>query len=454
MRIIYFDIDSLRPDHLGCYGYHRPTSPNIDAIARQGMCFDRFYASDSPCMPSRHALISGRFGINNGVVTHGGPFSKMAVTERVYGGPTPENQLLQRRLREGGIDTISISNFPYRHCATWFSFGWTEAHSPDLQSGSEVAPTVNAALLKWLQHNQGRDDYFLHVNYWDAHRIYKMDGSWADRFDDFPVEQSWPTTADIEAHLSNTGPFSAQRQFPANQSTVDLMPGAVRNRQEFEHMLTGYDAAIAYVDHHIGQILDELASQGHLEDTAIIISADHGDAFGEHGIYSDHTNADETIHRLPLIVKWPGVAPAGTRDDSILYHLDLAPTLCELTGAEVPAQYDGRSFASHLAGTPDWDRDYLVWTHGLYTLQRGVRTRDHLLLKTFDDHGYPFSPTHLYNMNDDPYMTTDLSEQQPDVAADLNDCYRSWLDQQSEKPYAMPDPLMGELARRREKTDR
>ena len=112
MRIIYFDIDSLRPDHLGCYGYHRPTSPNIDAIARQGMCFDRFYASDSPCMPSRHALISGRFGINNGVVTHGGPYAKMAVKERLYGGPAPENQLLQRRLRESGMDTISLSNFP------------------------------------------------------------------------------------------------------------------------------------------------------------------------------------------------------------------------------------------------------------------------------------------------------------------------------------------------------
>ena len=111
MRIVYFDIDSLRPDHLGCYGYERPTSPTIDSIAAQGMRFDRYYCSDSPCMPSRHALLSGRFGINNGVVTHGGPASRLQMRERLYGGPQPENQLLPRRLRENGLETICFSNF-------------------------------------------------------------------------------------------------------------------------------------------------------------------------------------------------------------------------------------------------------------------------------------------------------------------------------------------------------
>ena len=71
MRVLYIDIDTLRPDHLGCYGYHRDTSPNIDRIAAQGVRFDNCYASDAPCLPSRTALISGRFGIHTGVVGHG-----------------------------------------------------------------------------------------------------------------------------------------------------------------------------------------------------------------------------------------------------------------------------------------------------------------------------------------------------------------------------------------------
>ena len=72
MRILYIDVDSLRPDHLGCYGYHRDTSPTIDALASEGVRFNNVYASDAPCLPSRTALWSGRFGFHTGVVNHGG----------------------------------------------------------------------------------------------------------------------------------------------------------------------------------------------------------------------------------------------------------------------------------------------------------------------------------------------------------------------------------------------
>ena len=76
MRILYIDIDSLRPDHLGCYGYHRNTSPNIDRIAAEGVRYENCYVTDAPCLPSRTALWSGRFGIHNGVINHGGVASE------------------------------------------------------------------------------------------------------------------------------------------------------------------------------------------------------------------------------------------------------------------------------------------------------------------------------------------------------------------------------------------
>jgi len=72
MRLLYLDIDTLRSDHLGCYGYHRATTPDIDAVAAGGVRFANVYASDVPCLPSRAALMSGAFGIRNGVVNHGG----------------------------------------------------------------------------------------------------------------------------------------------------------------------------------------------------------------------------------------------------------------------------------------------------------------------------------------------------------------------------------------------
>src|SRR5438132_1544012 len=72
MRVLYIDIDSLRPDHLGCYGYHRDTSPNIDRVSAEGVRFEHCHVPDAPCLPSRTALFSGRFGIHNGVINHGG----------------------------------------------------------------------------------------------------------------------------------------------------------------------------------------------------------------------------------------------------------------------------------------------------------------------------------------------------------------------------------------------
>jgi len=98
MRILYFDIDSQRADHLGCYGYHRPTSPNIDRIAADGVRFDNYYVSDSPCLPSRTALFSGRFGIHNGVINHGG----VAADPFIEGSPrftTPVSAAWNARMR-------------------------------------------------------------------------------------------------------------------------------------------------------------------------------------------------------------------------------------------------------------------------------------------------------------------------------------------------------------------
>ena len=395
--------------------------------------------------------MSGRFGINNGVITHGGPSSKLSVKELLYGGVSPENQLLQRQLRECGMETICFSNFAWRHSANWYSMGWTEFHSPNLKFGSETAEEVNDSVLRWLKHSAKRDDYFLHINYWDPHRTYRMDPSWADRFSDYPVTQAWPDEDAIREHQTIEGPFTAQGQFPNHQSNTPLMPGAVRTRKDFEHMLTGYDAAIAYTDRQVQVVLNELDRQGVLDETAIIISADHGDNFGEHGIYSDHVCADEAIHHIPLIVRWPGVTPASGSCDSMIYNVDLSATLCELAGGDIPDWYDGKSFAPQLRGEIGEDREFLVWGHGLYTLQRAVRTRDHLLVRTYDDFGYRFDPVELYDVATDPYQTSNIRDNHPEVVQRMDHLLTEWLHEQRVKPYAIPDPMQVELYERRKR---
>jgi choline-sulfatase len=449
MRIILFDIDCLRPDHLGCYGYARPTSPTIDSIAEGGVRFDSYFCADSPCLPSRMGFASGRFGTNNGVTSNVDAGAEFHIRTRHYVGPQPENEMLMRRLRSIGWDTISFSNFADRHNAPWFMCGWSEFHTVNLKGGAETAPEVTEPALAWLKNNAKREKYLLHINYWDVHRCYKMDASWADRFKDYPVAQKWPDEEAIAKHQEYKGPFTALRQFRDHKSPFPLMPGAVRSRADFEHMVTGYDASIAYVDHYVKMVLDELDRQGVLDDAAIIITADHGDAFGEHGIYSDHVCADECINHIPLIVKWPGVAPAGHRCESLLYNVDLSAALCELLGGEIPSEWDGRSMAPHLRGEPGFERDHVVWGHGLYTVQRAVRTKQHLMVKTYHDYGYPFDPIELYDIVADPYQSRNIRDDSPDVVEQCTKWLDAWLAEQHAKPHAIPDPMQAILDERK-----
>ena len=109
MRVLYLDLDSMRADHFGCYGYARDTTPHMDAVEEEGIRFDRCYASDSPCVPSRAALFSGLIGLHNGVAAHWGPacqFRFPGIGHR-YSRRAP---MFMRPLRQHGYRTISFSS--------------------------------------------------------------------------------------------------------------------------------------------------------------------------------------------------------------------------------------------------------------------------------------------------------------------------------------------------------
>ena len=142
MRILYIDIDSLRADHLGCYGYHRNTSPNIDAIAKEALRFDNFYTCDAPCLPSRTAFYSGRFGIQTGVVGHGGTAAEPKHQGKLRGvRDWFGEEGLAKQLQKLGLHTAMISPFGQRHSAHWFYAGFNEIHNTG-QGGMESAEVV------------------------------------------------------------------------------------------------------------------------------------------------------------------------------------------------------------------------------------------------------------------------------------------------------------------------
>ena len=127
MRILFVDIDTLRPDHMGAYGYHRNTTPNMDRVAAEGMRFDRVYCSDAPCLPSRAALISGQFGIHNGAVGHGGTAADRRLTGAHRGFMDEcDTENFTHLFRRAGLSTTSISTFAERHSSHWFTAGFNE----------------------------------------------------------------------------------------------------------------------------------------------------------------------------------------------------------------------------------------------------------------------------------------------------------------------------------------
>ncbi len=412
MRILYYDIDTLRPDHLGCYGYPRDTSPNIDLLARQGTLFTNYYASDAPCLPSRAALWLGRPGITTGIVNHGGEAAERFCDGRDRPFRWNWNSWTMA-MRHAGFYPVSVSPFAERHSAWWHYYGWREIHNPG-KGGNERADEVVPIALDWLRRHGEKDDWFLHVNVWDPHTTYRTPEEYGFPFKDEPLA-GWITEEQIQEHRRGFGPHSARDLcgFSAGEDRPRA-PGEIRNLDDYRRWINGYDVGIRYADDYLGRILDLLEERGVLDDTAIIVSSDHGENQGELNVYGDHQTADHITNRVPLVVRWPGVE-GGRVDDALHYNYDLPPTLTELTGGEPEPRWLGRSFAPALRGEPG-GRDHLVVGQCVWSCQRSARFGPWLVVRTYHTGMKDFPPVMVFNLEEDPHELNDLAEERPEVA--------------------------------------
>ena len=418
MRILYMDIDTLRADHLGCYGYCRNTSPNIDRIAGQGVRFENCYVSDAPCLPSRASLFTGRFGIHTGIVNHGGTAGDMRLLgpeRRFSAGPDRDSWIAA--MRRAGLCTASISPFAERHSAWWFYHGWREMFNPG-KRGGERADEVLPYATRWLSDHAAEDNWFLHVNFWDPHGPYRSPDGFGDPFEGQPLDL-WLDEETIRAHFDGYGPHSAQDLMGEGPVTGDWprLPRQITCMDDYVKWINGYDTGILYADYHFGKLLDEVERQGVLDDTAIIISVDHGENQGELNIYGDHHTACHNTSRVPLIVRWPGL-PGGRVDTALHYQTDMAATVIELLGGRTPAIWDGRSFAPAIQTGTQEGRDYLVTGNCAWSCQRAVRWGDYQVLRTYHDGLKDLPARMLFNIAEDPHLTHELSAERTDL---LND---------------------------------
>ncbi len=439
MRILYLDIDTLRPDHLGCYGYHRNTSPSIDSIARKGIRFNNVYDSDAPCLPSRTALFSGRYGIHTGVVDHAGIAADFFIEGPKRGfRSTLGNTCWMQCMKNHGFWTASISPFAERHSAWWFCAGFSEIINTG-KRGGEIADDVEPVVTDWLERNASKDNWFLHVNIWDPHNPYRTPEKFGNPFKDDPLPE-WLTEEVRKEHWNGAGPESAQdaAEFqevsreryrkPHSWSRFPRQPLQMSSMCEVRKMFDGYDTGVRYADILAGKIFALLRSKGVYDDTAIIMSSDHGENLGELNIYGAHMTADEATCHIPLIIRWPGITDklAGKAFNSLHSHVDTAATVLELAGGKVPANWDGASFAKSLSKGKDDGRDSLVISHMAGSCQRSVRFGDYLCIRSYHDGYHCFPDIMLFDVKKDPHMQKDLAKKKPEVVKKAMKLLDSW----------------------------
>ena len=442
MRVLFVDIDTLRPDHMGCYGYERNTTPNIDSVCADGIRFDNYYCSDAPCLPSRAALVSGMFGIRNGAVGHGGTAADRRLTGRDRGFSDPvDDGNFHNIFRRAGMHTVSVSTFAERHSSYWFDAGFNECYNVGgcgIESGEKVIPVA----LDWLNRNKDRDNWFLHVHLWDAHTPYRAPKSFGNPFEDEPLN-NWITEDVLEKHKKMTGPHGINELSMYNDATDSRFPRALgkgENLSDVKKIFDGYDCGIRYADMLIGQLFDCLKAQGIYEDTAIIVTSDHGENMGELGIYSEHGTADMLTCHIPFIMKWPK-GQKGISDKGFHYNLDLLPTVADLLGVEHFEHWDGESYAKIVTDGEAAGRDGLVISQMAHVCQRSARFGDWLYMRTYHDGFHLFPKEMLYNVDDDPYEQEDVSEKYPEICAKGAKMILDWHDEQMAKSESQIDPL-------------
>ena len=445
MRILYIDIDSCRADHLGCYGYHRNTSPTIDAIAREGTVCRNFYCSDAPCLPSRTAFYSGRFGIQTGVVGHG----QTAAQPKVQGTSRGfrdwfDEQGLARQLQKAGLHTAMISPFGQRHAAHWFYAGFNEIHNTG-KGGMESAEEVQPVVRTWLEGNCSKDNWYLHINYWDPHTPYRAPASYGNPFENDPLPKHLDDDALIARHLKKTGPHSSQDLGMYRAGDPKKWPReveAITDRAAMKKWIDGYDTGIRYVDDQLAEIVKALKAAGVYDDTAIIISADHGENQGELGIYGEHGTADRGTCHIPCVIKWPaGTAQAikrGHVDHGLHYNVDLAPTIMDLLGRDKCSIWDGQSFAPTITDGSFHGREQLVISQCCHVCQRSVRWNDDdggqwLYMRTYHDGFHLFPQEMLYNLATDPFEQHDVASEHAERCREGAWRLANWHDVQMQK---------------------
>jgi len=463
-NIIIVLIDTLRADHLSCYGYPRRTSPSIDAIAEKSCLYERAISPAAWTPPAHASLFTGAYPSRHGV-------------DRSHLVLDPDLIPLPELLRGHGYRTFGVSSNYWLSRETRFDRGFDEfVHSWQLvQTGGANAP---------LQRQQRRQDLGLGRAGLDRKGLLPAVGNFANKlfekatkrlrvsfhaYDDGAwrvnhIVRRWlprwkrddrPFFAFVhymEPHIRYAAPgryhtmhvpgeLAGARVQPLNQDPWKFLAGRVEmSAEDFEILRGLYDGEISYVDHRIGQLYGMLRDEGLLDDTALILTSDHGENLGDHSLMDHAYCLYDTLLQVPLIVHCPGVFTEGKRVGQQVQNLDIFPTILELAGVRDDGVWKQVQGSSLLNGAAEEGRvafaEYLEPQPPLPVLRkrfpgfegkqydrtlRAVRTQDYKYVWASD------GQHELYDLSQDAGEEHNVIGEQADKGRELRTALDGWL---------------------------
>jgi arylsulfatase A-like enzyme len=365
VNVLFITLDQFRGDTYGAAGHPLVTTPTLDRIAGEGVRLERHYSQAAPCAPGRAALFTGMYQMNNRVVANGTPLAgsldNLAFVARRAGydptlfgytdqgiDPYRANGSDDPRLNDydGILPGLSVGLYLPESQAGWSQYlhakgyevngNWEQLlyDEPSRPAEDSLSGFLTTRFLGWLEHEES--GWFAHLSYLRPHPPYAAAGEYSTLYD----------PADVSLPISPVGP---SERHPLHEAALTSPQAAApTNDDAIRALRAQYYGMISEVDFQLGRIVAALEERGEWQDTLVVITSDHGDQLGDHGLIEKLGFFPQSYHIIGL---WRDPRRSGGRSITrFTENVDLLPTLAESLGLEFPVQCDGRSLSPLLAG--------------------------------------------------------------------------------------------------------
>ncbi len=411
-NIIFITVDALRADHLSGFGYERKTSPYLDELARKGVVFKNNFSHSSKTAPSMASTFAGLYPDTIGMIDNGKKLPGDVLT-------------MAGILKKHGYRTQGIQTNPYLEDKYGFDRGFDGYEY--LYPGSQIevqrkrlyrADKVNAAALEWMEKADPDKPFFLYLHYMTTHCPYLPPSPYDIKFDP-GFDRTLPDFTLVWRFI-----YGRERvQIPEEYERI--YRERYTEKELLDHMVALYDGEVLYFDHELKKLVDTLRSRGHLENTLIIISSDHGEEFKEHGGLTHGKTVFQEVVYVPLILYFPGRLPEGKQVRQMTRNLDILPTVVDIAGINPPPHLEGQSLS------PLWEDKGQIpadtsFAHirfqGYGTAGMGYDEIEHASATTPEwryIRDIKEKRDMLFNRDEDPGDMNDVAEKNPDIVKSL-----------------------------------